>query len=130
MDQRKVIAKRDIGSGKWIKLIEVDYSSKSSEKILKWEMVERKTKPASGIDGTQSIEFTFFTFVGVDIIAVLDTQPVRQIILVSQFRPPLNAYCLELPAGLITEPSETPLTTALRELLVTDGKFLLNLLPI
>lgn len=51
MDQRKVIGKRDIGSGKWMKLVELDYSSKN-EKVLNWEMVERTTKPAHGIDGT------------------------------------------------------------------------------
>lgn len=55
---------------------------------------------------------------GVDVIAILETRPVPQIILVSQFRPPLNSICIELPAGLITEPDETPESTALRELMV------------
>lgn len=47
----KVFEKRDIsGSGKWIKLVELDYYS--DEKVSKWEMVERTTKPLTGIDGT------------------------------------------------------------------------------
>lgn len=49
MDQRKVVGKRTIGSGKWIKLVELEYS-KNTEK-LKWEMVERTTKTESGVDG-------------------------------------------------------------------------------
>lgn len=49
MDQRKVIGKRTLSSGKWIKLVELDYSS--GEKPLKWEMIERTTKTERGIDG-------------------------------------------------------------------------------
>ena len=44
--ERKVTGKRVIGSGKWIKLMEIDYADG-----LKWEMVERTTKPPSGVDG-------------------------------------------------------------------------------
>lgn len=51
-----------------------------------------------------------------DIIAIIESPPQRQLILVSQFRPPLNAYCLEFPAGLITEQGETATQAALREL--------------
>lgn len=60
---------------------------------------------------------------GVDIIALLDTKPVKQIVLVSQFRPPLDAHCLEFPAGLITETAETPITAAVRELEEETGYF-------
>ena len=49
MDQRKVIGKRALGGGKWIKLVELEYSS--GEKPLKWEMVERTTKTEHRIDG-------------------------------------------------------------------------------
>lgn len=58
---------------------------------------------------------------GVDIIAIIETQPIPQIVLISQFRPPLNAHCLEFPAGLITEESETPISAALRELQEETG---------
>ena len=59
--------------------------------------------------------------VGVDIIALIDTRPIPQIVLISQFRPPLNAHCIEFPAGLITEESETPVTAAMRELQEETG---------
>ena len=45
---RKVIGRRLIGSGKWIKLMEIDYTNE-----LKWEMVERTTKTLSGVDGNK-----------------------------------------------------------------------------
>jgi len=51
MDQRKVVGKRTIGSGKWIKLMELEYSSSKETPNLKWEMVERTTKTEAGVDG-------------------------------------------------------------------------------
>lgn len=54
--------------------------------------------------------------IGVEVLALLETRPVPQIVLVSQFRPPMDAYCLEMPAGLISEPQENPGDAALREL--------------
>ncbi|KAK4831622.1 hypothetical protein QYF61_018562 [Mycteria americana] len=55
-------------------------------------------------------------FVGVAVIAVLQrTLHYDCIVLVKQFRPPINGYCLEFPAGLIEE-HETAESAALREL--------------
>jgi ADP-ribose pyrophosphatase len=120
MDQRKVVGKRTIGTGKWIKLIELEYSSDETNKNLKWEMVERTTKIGSSVDGINSLieETNSLKNLGVDIIAILETEPLKQIILVSQFRPPLDAHCIEFPAGLITEIEETPISAAMRELYV------------
>lgn len=61
----------------------------------------------------------FYACVGVDIIAILE-QPdsADKLVLVSQFRPPLNAICLEFPAGLITEDEESAESAAMRELQV------------
>lgn len=61
---------------------------------------------------------------GVDIIAILQREgKADQVVLVSQFRPPLNAVCLEFPAGLITEASESAESAAFRELYVKGKKF-------
>lgn len=54
MDQRKVVGKRTIVSGKWIKLVELEYSSSYTE-TLKWEMVERTTKTELGVDGIKTL---------------------------------------------------------------------------
>lgn len=53
MDQRKVIGKRPLGGGKWIKLVELEYSS--GKNILNWEMVERTTKTEHGLDGNVNL---------------------------------------------------------------------------
>ena len=47
--ERKVIDKRTIGAGKWIKLEELTYSD--NQKSFKWEMVERTTKTLNNVDG-------------------------------------------------------------------------------
>ena len=59
MDLRKVVKKRTIGSGKWIKLVELEYYSDKS-KNLKWEMVERLTKTEQGVDGSIKTFFASF----------------------------------------------------------------------
>lgn len=60
--------------------------------------------------------------IGVDIIAILK-RPAEEdaLILVSQFRPPMNAYCLEFPAGLMADADETPGEVAIRELKEETG---------
>uniref|UniRef100_A0A8C3NCC7 ADP-sugar pyrophosphatase n=1 Tax=Geospiza parvula TaxID=87175 RepID=A0A8C3NCC7_GEOPR len=58
---------------------------------------------------------------GVAVIAVLQrTLHYDCIVLVKQFRPPINGYCLEFPAGLIEE-NESAESAALRELKEETG---------
>jgi ADP-ribose pyrophosphatase len=77
-----------------------------------WESGERLTRPAGcDIDG-------------VGIVAILrdpskpDWRP--HIVLQKQWRPPVNATVIELPAGLI-DPKESPETCAIRELKEESG---------
>lgn len=51
--ERKGVGKRTIGTGKWIKLVELEYTiGEENENNLKWESVERITKSnSSEIDG-------------------------------------------------------------------------------
>ena len=54
-------------------------------------------------------------------IGLIEETDGPKIVLVSQFRPPLDAYCLELPAGLIADDSgEDPVEAGMRELQVID----------
>jgi len=77
-----------------------------------WESGERLTRPAgSDIDG-------------VGILAILQDPsnpdaPLR-ILLQKQWRPPVNAVVIEIPAGLI-DPAESPETCAIRELKEETG---------
>ena len=92
--------KREITSGKFLKLYEISYLDKKS-KVRNWEAVERVNSYGAAI-----------------IIAKL--QPSNRIILVEQYRPPANNYVLEFPAGLIDE-GETALQSAIRELKEETG---------
>ena len=47
-------------------------------------------------------------------------QPSGRFVILRQYRPPLAAYVLEFPAGLI-DPGEAPASTAVRELLEETG---------
>ena len=47
-------------------------------------------------------------------------QPSGRFVILRQYRPPLDSYVLEFPAGLI-DPGEPPATTAVRELMEETG---------
>ena len=77
--------------GKWLDFRAVDF------KGGQWEYVTRTTSSGA-----------------VCIVATIPGDE-PQIVLVRQFRPPINGECIELPAGLI-DSGEAPETAALREL--------------
>ncbi|NXD79312.1 NUDT5 pyrophosphatase, partial [Halcyon senegalensis] len=92
-----------IAERKWLKLQETTYTDPFG-KSRTWETVKR-TGNKKGI-----------TADGVAVIATLQrTLHYDCIVLVKQFRPPINGYCLEFPAGLMEE-NETAESAALREL--------------
>ena len=77
-----------------------------------WESAKRLTRPAGS------------TIDGVGVVAILqdpstsDAGP--RIVLEKQWRPPVHATVIEVPAGLM-DPGETPETCALRELKEETG---------
>lgn len=85
--------------GKYLKTSVLDYRDRHGIS-RQWEIVER-----IGTDGV--------------VIIVGITQD-NDVILIRQYRPALDAYVIELPAGLI-EPGEAPLETARRELIEETG---------
>ena len=74
-----------------------------------WESVERRTT----LQGAEH---------PADAVAVIAKThgPDPEVLVIKQFRPPLGAYCLEIPAGLI-DPGESPEMAALRELKEETG---------
>jgi len=73
-----------------------------------WEAAARKTRKSTGVDA-------------VAIVPILKhpSKPVSTMIIV-QYRPPVEAFCVEFPAGLIDE-GESPEQAAVRELSEETG---------
>nr|XP_060634257.1 ADP-sugar pyrophosphatase isoform X1 [Anolis sagrei ordinatus]XP_060634258.1 ADP-sugar pyrophosphatase isoform X1 [Anolis sagrei ordinatus]XP_060634259.1 ADP-sugar pyrophosphatase isoform X1 [Anolis sagrei ordinatus] len=101
--QESIIKEETITERKWVKLNQTTYLDPTGKTRI-WETVKRTTR-REGISAD-----------GVAVIPVLQrTLHYDCVVLVKQFRPPMGAYCLEFPAGLI-DPNETPESAALREL--------------
>lgn len=60
---------------------------------------------------------------GIDAAVILALTDAGELVLVEQYRPPLGAPCIELPAGLVGDEAagEDPLASAKRELLEETG---------
>ncbi|KAJ7043355.1 NUDIX hydrolase domain-like protein [Mycena alexandri] len=89
---------------KWITLKKIKYSDAEGKERL-WECAERTTRKSSGIDA-------------VAVLAIIRSKtnafPLSTII-IEQYRPPIDKFIIEMPAGLIDE-GETPEQAAIREL--------------
>ncbi|KAM7205232.1 NUDIX hydrolase domain-like protein [Rhypophila sp. PSN 637] len=96
----------------WTKLVKKTYKDPNGV-TRTWESAERTTRHAG-----QDID-------GVGIVAILqnnhqksDSSPL--IVLQKQYRPPLDKTVIEIPAGL-SDPGESPVQTAIRELREETG---------
>jgi len=106
----RVVKKETVGSTKWLNLQTLTYKDK--DKIeRKWDYVTRTTKKAANKADAVVI---------VPLLKQQGKEDEFDTILVEQFRPPVQNYTLEFPAGLIDE-SETPEQAALRELREETG---------
>ncbi|TFK25008.1 hypothetical protein FA15DRAFT_704017 [Coprinopsis marcescibilis] len=89
---------------RWIGLKKISYTDADGKQRL-WEMAERRTRSSGGIDA-------------VAILTILrskaDAFPVSTVI-IEQYRPPIDKFVIELPAGLIDQ-GESPEQSAIREL--------------
>ena len=74
---------------RWLTLKLIEWRDPAG-KLRLWESAERTTRSASGVDA-----------VAIVAKAMSRLEPAR-CILVSQFRPPLDAICLEMPAGTVS----------------------------
>ncbi len=74
---------------------------------------------ARHVDGDQSPYYVVKPF---DYVSIIATDLEGRVLLVSQFRPALEAYTIELPSGLIDE-GETPEASARRELIEETGHY-------
>ncbi|MDA9409889.1 hypothetical protein XH80_25035 [Bradyrhizobium sp. CCBAU 45384] len=65
-------------------------------------------------------EETYYAIAQPDYVAVLAVTPDSRVLLVRQYRPAIERFSLELPAGIV-DPDEDPLENARRELLEETG---------
>ncbi|KAJ5562587.1 NUDIX hydrolase [Penicillium sp. DV-2018c] len=97
----------DPSEARWAKLVKTTYTDPLGVERT-WESAERTTRPP-GMD---------IDAVGIVAIFNKDTGP--EILLQKQYRPPLDADVIEIPAGLI-DANETPEQSAVRELREETG---------
>ncbi|GBG29347.1 ADP-sugar pyrophosphatase [Hondaea fermentalgiana] len=91
---------------KWVQLAKLTYED-AEGKERQWEMSMRSTRKGD-VDGVAVV------------CRLLKKGEKPKTVLVSQFRPPANAYVLEVPAGLVDE-GETAEQAAIRELKEETG---------
>ncbi|KAG5465683.1 hypothetical protein CUR178_00394 [Leishmania enriettii] len=83
-----------------------------------WEMVQRTTRPAplSAFERSPAL----LPVDAVDICALVRRSSEKFLVVVAQYRPPVDAVCLEFPAGLV-DVNETAGQAAIRELREETG---------
>ena len=89
-----------LAAGRFLQLDRIDYEDRHG-RPRKWEAAMRV--------GNQGA-----------VLMVPILRPSGRYVILRQYRPPLDAYVLEFPAGLI-DPGESPADTAVRELLEETG---------
>ncbi|KAJ5065903.1 NUDIX hydrolase domain-like protein [Bipolaris maydis] len=89
-------------SAKWISFQKISWQDQTGKDRV-WEAAARKTRGKSGVDAVA--------------IVTIIRHPSRppSTIIILQYRPPVNAVCVELPAGLVDE-KESPSEASVREL--------------
>jgi ADP-ribose pyrophosphatase len=95
----KTLKKETKFEGRWLRFEEITYKD-AKDKIRKWENVSRTTNGA--------------------VVIIAKIKQSNEIILIRQYRPPVDNYMVEFPAGLIDKGEELGIT-ALRELMEETG---------
>ncbi|KAF2993683.1 hypothetical protein E8E13_001463 [Curvularia kusanoi] len=87
---------------KWVEFQKISWQDQTGRDRV-WEAANRKTRGAAGVDAVA--------------ICTVIRHPRRKpsTIIILQYRPPVDAVCVELPAGLV-DSKESPSDAAVREL--------------
>ncbi len=95
-----IVGDHTLYNGQFLQMVRRSYRDRRGV-LRAWEMVQRKTYGR--------------------IVAVVAITPQHEMVLVCQFRPPIGAYVLEVPAGLRDRRGESEKAMARRELLEETG---------
>ncbi|KAL7624748.1 hypothetical protein AAE478_006320 [Parahypoxylon ruwenzoriense] len=95
------ISELPLNQATWVTLKKIDYTDQVGSRRT-WEVATRKTRGKAGVDA-----------VAIGNIVLHPSRPASTV-LVIQYRPPLDSYTVEWPAGLI-DADETPEQAAVRE---------------
>ena len=125
--QPSVLSVNEASTTRWLRLNTIKYTDEKGTERL-WDACERTTRKAdASADGAEVRTGTANSApltapsAAVVILAVLRRQGAEpHTLLVKQFRPPMGAHTVELPAGLI-DPGESAQLAALRELKEETG---------
>lgn len=96
----RIVSVDSLAEGKWLRLVAVRYRDDAATERV-WESADRQGEQGAVL-----------------MIPVL--QPSGALVFIEQFRPPVRAYVLEFPAGLVDQ-GEDPCLTAVRELKEETG---------
>lgn len=104
--ERVVGEKEVLGKSRWLQLVNVTYDRAGQERT--WQYCERTTTSSTKVDAV--------------VVFAIVKKPGEgaKVVVVKQFRPPVNKYTVELCAGLVDE-GETVEEAALRELKEETG---------
>lgn len=111
----KVTKIESLVEGKFISLYDLEYTNKLNQK-KHWSLSSRKTK--------SEIEDIYFRQKEDEVDAVVIAayhKTYQKLVLIKQFRVPLNDYIYELPAGLVDDGDESCVISAERELKEETG---------
>lgn len=86
---------------KWIEFRKISWQDQTGKPRV-WEAAARKTRGSSGVDA-------------VAIVTIIKHPSRAPSTIIMQYRPPVDAVCVELPAGLVDE-GESPSEASVREL--------------
>jgi len=93
----KIISKKTVYKGKYLKVIKKEFLTKTGKKKF-WECVKRKNA-----------------------VVIFSLTKKKEVILERIYRPAVDSFVIELPAGLLDKKGETPREAAKRELLEETG---------
>src|SRR4030042_6723830 len=102
----KIIGKKEAYRGKYLKVIEKEFSTKTGKRGI-WECVERRGG-----------------------VLIFPLTKDKEVILEKIFRIPINNYSIELPGGAIDRKNETLKKNAKRELIEDTGYVANKLIPV